>query len=215
MLEMRHPLDRKVDKICLNCEIEFRVHRYRKDEAKYCSHKCASEHKRGRPSWNKGLKSSVSTCEKIRQNNLRLWQDPKYRAKQIQARKDNWKRPEYRKRLLSKEARQARLKGLFVRPTSFERKIISLIKIHKLPFKYVGDGEILISKFNPDFINTNGQKLLIETYCSRLHPPNYVKQRYAIFRKYGFRTLFLSEDEIEAPNWESICLNKIQGVLNV
>ncbi len=102
------------------------------------------------------------------------------------------------------------LKGLFKRPTSFEQKIIDLCKESNLPFKYVGNGQVIIGYKNPDFIETNGKKLLIETYAKWCHPQNYEEQRSKIFAKFGYKTLFLNEDDLYINNWEFHCLNKIK-----
>jgi len=46
------------------------------------------------------------------------------------------------------------------------------------------------------------------------HPKNYEKRRYAIFKKYGFKNLFLNEDDLCCDNWKEVCLNKIQVFLD-
>lgn len=102
------------------------------------------------------------------------------------------------------------LKGLLKRPTSFERRLIELINEFDLPFKYVGDGELFIAYKNPDFINNNGEKILVETYYSGLHPKNYEEVRSQIFQRVGFHTIFLDENDLLSKNWKMICLNKIE-----
>lgn len=128
--------------------------------------------------------------------------------------KQLWKNPEYREKVIRNT-----MKALFRRPTSLERKLIELIKKYNLPFKYCGDGSVIIGGFNPDFIECNGRKLLIEIANKFHHPENYEKQRYAIFAKYGFRTLFLWWDEFfidkhgrkTCKNWEQNIINKIKS----
>ena len=53
---------------------------------------------------------------------------------------------------------KAILKGLIKRPTSWEKIIIDLCEKYNLPFRYVGNGQVIINYGNPDFICTNGQK---------------------------------------------------------
>lgn len=96
---------------------------------------------------------------------------------------------------------KAILKGLMKRPTSLEKRMIQIIENHKLPYKYVGDGSFLIGYKNPDFINTNGEKKLIEVGNIFHHQGNYIKDRGNHFAKYGwesyiFITNDLNEDEI-------------------
>jgi hypothetical protein len=107
------------------------------------------------------------------------------------------------------------LKGLMKRPTSFEQKIIDLIEERNYPFKYVGDGKLIICYKNPDFVNSNGEKLLIETYFSKWHIKNYEENRSKLFGRYGFRVLFLNEQDLERKNWKEICSKKIDNFLEV
>jgi len=113
--------------------------------------------------------------------------------------------------------REERLKKLIMytsqRPTSYERKIIELVKEKNLPFKYVGNGKVWIAGKNPDFIEINGKKLLIETYCQYWHEPNYPISRGKLFAEYGFKTLFLDDNDLTSKNWKDICLQKVQQFL--
>jgi hypothetical protein len=109
---------------------------------------------------------------------------------------------------------QKMLKCILTRPTSYERKIIDVAQKYHLPFRYVGDGEVILNYVNPDFIATNGQKLLIEVYCKYWHPEHYEISRAARFTKVGYRTLFLSDDDMCSKNWEQICLSKIEDFLS-
>lgn len=74
-------------------------------------------------------------------------------------------------------------------------------------WKYVGDGQVWIARANPDFINTNGQKLLIETYTPYFKEKDYgsveayVEQRGSHFLAYGFKTLFL---DLYEKDWDSL-----------
>ena len=112
---------------------------------------------------------------------------------------------EYREKQVSKI-----LKGSLKRPTSYEAKIISLIKKYNLPYKYVGDGEVWIGRKNPDFLNINGEKILIEVYSAYRHPDNYEIIRTIHFSKYGFKVIFLNDNDLyRNKNWESQCLGKI------
>lgn len=139
-----------------------------------------------------------------RENLIKAFATKECKEKRSIASKKLWSDPEYRRKVIT-----AQLKGLMKRPTSFEMKIIELIKKYNLPFEYVGNGKVLICYKNPDFIHTNGKKLLIETYFSRWHGEDYETKRAEIFGKYGFKTLFLNENDLESKNWEAVCLNKI------
>ena len=116
-----------------------------------------------------------------------------------------------------------RFKGLCKRPTKPERRIINLIKKYNLPFKYVGDGQVTIEKCNPDFINYNGKKQIIEMFGDYWHKrkPNLrsfqtEKGRKAIFKKYGFKTLIIWEHELTGrygnKSTEEEIVNKIRSL---
>ena len=119
--------------------------------------------------------------------------------------KERWQNPEYREKRIKEN-----LKGLMKRPTSFEKIIINLINKHNLPYKYTGDGSFLIGYKNPDFINCNGEKIAIEVYNKFHHPEDYEQKRSEHFAKYGWKTIFVNEDEIKS-NDDNIILNKIKN----
>jgi len=68
-------------------------------------------------------------------------------------------------------------------------------------YKYTGNNEIIIGTFNPDFINCNGQKKIIELYGDYWHNlPNNVKRnkrRIKTYAKYGYKTLIIWEKELK------------------
>jgi len=143
------------------------------------------------PPSQKGLKRSLETRELIRQSAIRQWRTS-------------------REILIS-----SILKGLFKRPTSWEKFIVELCNKYNLPFKYVGNGQVIINYVNPDFICTNGQKKIIEVYYSYYHPKNYEEERMRRFEVYGYKTLFLSDKDIDINRSlsEKVCLEKITNFL--
>ncbi len=146
----------------------------------------------GKVSPMRGKHPSLNTRQKMRETRLKLWRNPEYREKTI----------------------KATIKSLLKSPTSYERKIISLIKKYNLPFKYTGDGQIIIDSLNPDFMSTNGKKLIIETYTQWCHIDNYEEVRSKRLFKYGYKILFLSDEILyRNPNWEQICLTKINDFI--
>jgi len=124
-----------------------------------------------------------------------------------QKQKDAW--------LINKELRIKNvMKALRKRPTSYEQRFINLCAKHQLTYKYVGDGELIIGGKNPDFVNTNGLKILVETYWSEIHEKNYETKRFNHLKPYGFYTAFLSEHDLFHKDWENHCLNKIKDIEN-
>ena len=169
-----------------------------KEHIENCKRGLIGKHK----SWNRGL---------TKETDIRI---KKYSKIMKKTRKKIEETPELKEKLI-----KSILKGLIKRPTSFEQKLITLIKKYSLPFDYVGDGKVLINYGNPDFINNNGQKKVIEVYHNYFKIrdfgscENYEKQRTKKFSKFGFKTLFLNNKDIMIDDWEKNCLNKINFFL--
>jgi very-short-patch-repair endonuclease len=71
-------------------------------------------------------------------------------------------------------------------------------------YKYVGNFKFWIERYNPDFINCNGQKKIIEFFGDYWHNlPNYKirdKRRLETYKKYGYDTLVIWENELDDLN---------------
>jgi very-short-patch-repair endonuclease len=124
-----------------------------------------TEFKKGFTPWNKG----------------RPWPE-EFRRKQSLIRKEFIKNnPELLKKFLT-----------FRRPNKTEERLTSLLQA-SFPneFKFVGDGSFVIDGLNPDWINCNGKKLIIELFGEPWHKKEEVTKRTDVFAKYGFKTLVL------------------------
>jgi very-short-patch-repair endonuclease len=68
-------------------------------------------------------------------------------------------------------------------------------------YKFTGDCKFFIEKFNPDFINCNGQKKIIELYGDYWHSkPDYIKRdkdRLKTYSNYGYKTLIVKDYELK------------------
>lgn len=101
------------------------------------------------------------------------------------------------------------------RPTSPEKKMMRLLKEHNLPYKYVGDFSVLLGKKNPDFININGQKKVLEIFGEYWHGARNKNLKYhqteegtkKAYSKFGFKTLVIWENEL---NNETAVLEKVK-----
>ena len=93
------------------------------------------------------------------------------------------------------------LNGLIKKPTRIEQKIIELLNKNNLPYKYVGNGDLIVHGKNPDFINTNGQKKIIEVFGDYWHNRGDIPFHRTelgtkiVYSKYGFQTLIIWESE--------------------
>lgn len=75
-----------------------------------------------------------------------------------------------------------------------------LLKLFPNEYKYVGSGDVILGGFNPDFINVNGQKKIIELYGDYWHNlPGYKerdKRRLNAYKEFGYKTLIIWEKEL-------------------
>lgn len=84
------------------------------------------------------------------------------------------------------------------RPTKPEQIVNELLStLYPKEWKYVGDGQIIIGGKNPDFINVNGQKKIIEVYGDYWHRGQNPNDRKQLFRKFGFKTLVIWQRELK------------------
>jgi hypothetical protein len=124
-----------------------------------------TEFKKGHKTWNKG----------------RPWPE-EFRRKQSLIIKEMIKNnPEILKKSL-----------IFRRPNKTEEKLTSLLQANfPNEFKFVGDGSFVIEGLNPDWVNCNGKKLIIELFGEPWHTKDEVEKRIDMFAKYGFKTLII------------------------
>ena len=135
---------------------------------------------------NKGRKHSEETKLKMRASHLKMWQNSEYRESQIAAIFNGCKcGPNH--------------------PEKCVRKILN--KLFPDEYKFVGNGDVWIDGKNPDFINVNGQKKIIEVFGDYWHSrkitgiskKEHRKQRQKHFAKYGYQTLVVWEKETQNP----------------
>lgn len=178
----------------------LRGHKVTEETRKKISEKHKGKHFSPRTELKIGNKLSEETKKKIGEKSKQMWENPEYKEKTI----------------------KAILKGLIKRPTSLEIQMINLIQKHSLPFKYTGNGQVIINYRNPDFIECNGRKLIIETANPYHHKRGvYEKDRAKIFAKYGYKTLvlwwddfFVGKHETLREDYEDNVLNKIRKFID-
>lgn len=101
------------------------------------------------------------------------------------------------------EFQSRRIKALHHRPSLPEKKLISIIQDYKLPYKYVGDGSFIIEGLNPDFVNVNGKKNIIEVFGEIWHKDfahdwkSTELGRIMVFNSYGYKTLVIWDNELK------------------
>jgi hypothetical protein len=95
------------------------------------------------------------------------------------------------------------------KPTSIERLFIELIAKYNLPYRYVGNGDVWISNMNPDFINTNSKKEVVELYGNFWHKGQNPQDRIDKFKQYGFECKVIWEKEFKYSDWEQRVLGAL------
>lgn len=97
--------------------------------------------------------------------------------------------------------------------SSLEIKFEDIINKMGLPYKFVGNGEVIIARKCPDFVNSKGEKIAIEVYY-RKHKnmfrnglEEWKAERIKLFNKNGWKIIFFDETEIQ----EEIIINKLRG----
>lgn len=149
----------------------------------------------GRKRW-----ESFSYQQRQSEAHRERWKDPQYRGAQLKASRKKWRNPRFRERQI-----RAILEGLSKgSPNKKELKLLNFLQEYGLPYRFVGDGSVLFDGRNPDFINTDGQKKLIELYGDHWHRSEKRENggdggmaRKAIFQKFGYQTLIIWEHELE------------------
>jgi len=107
----------------------------------------------------------------------------------------------------------ASIKSIYSKPNKSEKRLDILLQKHfPNEYKFVGDGSFILAGKNPDFINCNGKKIIIELFGNYHHfllplktNPNFTKEqaeidRIAIFKPYGFETIIIWHNELKEPD---------------
>ncbi len=100
------------------------------------------------------------------------------------------------------------LAGMRVSPNAKEKKLNSILaKAFPGEFKLNVKGKVTIGGKIPDFVNINGKKLVVEHFGRYWHGPELrgrtqlqeEQLRIKAFRKWGFKTVIIWEDELKTP----------------
>lgn len=110
------------------------------------------------------------------ENMKRLWRDPEYIRMQMHAHN--------------------------VCPNKGEMRLDFILqKLFPNEYKFVGDGQFILARKCPDFININGQKKIIELFGEHVHTAEEAVARCSLFSEYGYQTLIVWFKEIwDMPN---------------
>lgn len=164
-------------------------------ESKRCNFKCNEHHFCNQVCYNKW---AVLTGSRRRKHNM-----SDAGRKVLSEKIKGFKNPRYQ------------AKPIFTEP---EILLMLVIDEYKLPYKFVGDGSFWIENINPDFVNTNNEKIVIEVFGDYWHNrPNTIKRDFEkgrLLKEYGWRRLILWERDLERSSFEDIAgfIKKSEGV---
>jgi len=89
-------------------------------------------------------------------------------------------------------------KALHMQPNQAERKLFSVLdESYHDQWAFVGDWSMVIAGKNPDFVNVNGRKLIIELFGDYWHRGQNPQDRIDTFALFGFSTLVIWESELK------------------
>jgi len=128
--------------------------------------------------YSNGQKRFFSTIEGKKlasEKTLKLWQTKEFQEKQAKSRK--------------------------LKPNGVEKELNSILnKLFPKEYKYVGNFQFWIEGKNPDFVNINGQKKLIELFGNYWHKGENPRNRINHFKKYGYNAIIIWEKELKDVN---------------
>lgn len=183
----------KIQKICSNCKKLFWTLPKKKKERRYCSKVCYTNSQIGSRRISKKSEKICKTCKEIfsvypyRKNNALFCSSLCFHTKRRWLLKND---PNFLKQMGTK----------LEIPNKGEKFLELIIKKENLPYKFVGNGEFILAGKNPDFLNINGQKKIIELAGEHWHTPEQMGKRKELFESYGYKTLIIWYSELKNIN---------------
>lgn len=123
-----------------------------------------------------------------------LWQNLEFRAKRITTQKEQWRANNF-------EVLKKMMLANCTSPNKPETSVLNILnELYPNEWKFTGDGQVIIDGLNPDFINTNGKKLIIEVFGDYWHRQNVKpyrvnEGRVDVYAQFGYKTLIIWERE--------------------
>lgn len=140
--------------------------------------------------WNKGLKGvqvhSLETRDKMSKSKTGHGTSQETRTKISDAVSRCWKDPLYASRVLHRRT-----------PSYPEKIFMNLCSQYQLPFKYVGNGGLIIDNKNPDFVGIVDEYRLIEIWGEHWHQGQNPQDRVDFFNGRGYQCLVIWASEFK------------------
>jgi G:T-mismatch repair DNA endonuclease (very short patch repair protein) len=166
----------------------------------------------------KEVRGTLESRAKTHEQLVKRWANPSAREKHSSIMKA--KPQEWHTKRLAKTLKTC-LSGKQTKPELLVQKFI---EENKLPFKYVGDGSFSVGPLFPDFVDTNGSKIVILVQgcywhgCAKCFPGskarglshNLCLHTYA---NNGYRAIEIWEHDLKDPLWQRSLLSKLSSYL--
>lgn len=126
-------------------------------------------------------------------------------------RKELYNNPEFAKKML---------KAFATRPTKPEKICCAILDKNNLPYKYVGDGSVVIGRKCPDFIHLN-KRIVIEVFGRAFHSPLFTfrksmpyHQTYdgtmEHYKRHGYKCVIIWDLDLEREDTEEFVLSQLK-----
>jgi very-short-patch-repair endonuclease len=149
--------------------------------------------------------------ESLKTGGMKIKNNPTFKEKCKDRASRQWKTDKYVK---------SQMMARHLKPNKLEISLGKILEeIMPNDWKFVGDGQVIISGKCPDFINVNGQKKIIELFGDFWHKGENPKDRMDIFSKFGYDTLVIWEHDLKEHKEETVktikefCGNKLTTIL--
>jgi len=213
-------MNRKIEVICLQCKKKLLVYPCRYKSFKFCSRSCQGKYYAPKFKFsNRGCKFSNEHRTKIGESKIGKKRTP-FSEQCIKNMSEAHKKPRvaifckrcgksiehspYEEKFRKFCSIRCNLIAMGSgRPNGAEQVLLNLLNQYfPNEWKYVGDYQVWFGKKNPDFINVNGKKKLIELFGRIHHKKEEEIPRIEHFKQFGFDTLVIWADELR--NKESL-----------
>lgn len=112
-----------------------------------------------------------------------------YKIKRKEIAKQRWADPVFQKKIQ---------KSFNRKPNKPETALLDLLnQLFPNEYKYVGDFQFFLGGKNPDFMNCNSKKLLVEMWGSYWHRNDDPQARIDHFKQFGFDTCIVGDGELK------------------
>lgn len=106
----------------------------------------------------------------------------------------------------TKETLQKIITAVHGKPNNAEKRLIEICDTFNIPFKFVGNGSLIIDGLNPDFVSQENPSLLMELFGRYWHQlkkgvPYHKTEagKIARYENLGYKCLIVWEEELLNP----------------